>query len=319
MKDLYRQIHDILKKLLSEQGAVLQPLRELASIHHFNLFVTTTPDDLLARALTAVRGVPADEIPYAPLLPTDRRRDIPEAPSSRYTAVFYLFGKADVGPFYAIHDEDSLEFPYTLQAGNGPERMFSQMRSRNLLLIGCTFADWLSRFFIRLSNPDRLFSDQRTKKEYLVGEEAAQGRDLTMFLERFSQDSRCYPIEPASFVAELYRRWRERNPTSEPAPDAQPAEGPAAGGTIFISYSSGDLGAAKSLFDDLQTIGGEAWFDEALKRTIGNATFWEPSRRSLLRRFRHTEQRTEGYFGWNGTRRRNARRRSLDANSFSRS
>lgn len=302
MKDLYRQIHDILKKLIAEQTPALQPLRDLASIHHFNLFVTTTPDDLLARALTAVRGMPADEIPYAPLLPTDKRRDIPEAPSWRYTAVFYLFGKADVGPFYAIHDEDSLEFPYTLQAGNGPERIFSQMRSRNLLLIGCTFADWLSRFFIRLSNPDRLFSDQRTKKEYLVGEETARARDLIIFLERFSQDSRCYPIGAASFVAELYRRWRERNPLSEPAPDAQPAETPAAGGTIFISYSSGDLGAAKTLFDDLQAIGGDvAWFDKSALKPGDN---WE---RHILGAIQKcslflpllsagTEQMKEGYF-----------------------
>jgi hypothetical protein len=208
---LYRQIHDILKKLIAENGQSLNSLRDLASIHHFDLFVTTTPDDLLARALTATRAVTVDEIPYAPLLPTDRRRDIPESPSSRYTAVFYLFGKADVGPFYAIHDEDALEFPYTLQAGNGPERVFSRMRSRNLLLIGRTFADWLSRFFIRLSNPDRLFSDQRTKKEYLVGEGTGRARDLTIFLERFSQDSRCYPIDAASFVTELHDRWRERN------------------------------------------------------------------------------------------------------------
>jgi hypothetical protein len=302
MKDLYRQIHDILKKLIAEQPPALQPLRELASIQHFNLFVTTTPDDLLARTLTAVRGVPTDEIPYAPLLPTDKRRDIPEAPSSHYTAVFYLFGKADVGPFYAIHDEDSLEFPYSLQAGNGPERMFSQMRSRNLLLIGCTFADWLSRFFIRMSNPDRLYSDQRTKKEYLVGEETVRARDLTMFLERFSLDSRCYQIEAASFVGELYRRWRERNPSKEPTPGAQPAETPAAGGTIFISYSSGDLGAAKSLFDDLRTIGGDvAWFDKSALRAGDD---WERHILGAIQKCSlflpllsaNTEQRTEGYF-----------------------
>ena len=53
--------------------------------------------------------------------------------SSKYAAVLYLFGKSDVSPFYAIHDEDFLEFAYTMQAGNGPERMFSQLRSRNLL------------------------------------------------------------------------------------------------------------------------------------------------------------------------------------------
>jgi hypothetical protein len=256
MKDLYRQIYDILKKLNSEQPQLMQPLWDLASIYHFDLFITTTPDDLLARALMAVRGLPVDEIPYAPLLPTDKRRDVPEAPSSQYTAVFYLFGKVDVGPFYAIHDEDSLEFPYSLQAGNGPERMFSHMRSRNLLLIGCTFPDWLSRFFIRLSNPDRLYSDQRTKKEYLVGEETLGGKDLVTFLERFSLDSRCYRVEAETFVSELYRRWLERNPSRVLTPNTEPGEGATSGGTIFISYSSADLGAAKSLFDDLKSMGG---------------------------------------------------------------
>ncbi|MEO8659442.1 MAG: toll/interleukin-1 receptor domain-containing protein [Bryobacteraceae bacterium] len=302
MKDLYRQIHDILKRQIAEKPPDMQPLRDLASIQHFNLFATTTPDDLLARALSGVRGVPVDEILYAPLLPTDRRRDIPEAASSRYTAVFYLFGKADVGPFYAIHDEDSLEFPYTLQAGNGPERMFSQMRSRSLLLVGCTFADWLSRFFIRLSNPDRLFSDQRTKKEYLVGEETARGGDLTLFLERFSQDSRCFPTQPAAFTAELYRRWRERNPASEPGPEVQPEEISSAGGTIFISYSSGDLGAAKLLFDDLQKMGGDvAWFDKSALKPGDN---WERHILGAIQKCSlflpllssNTEQRTDGYF-----------------------
>jgi hypothetical protein len=111
IKDLYRPINDILHKLLAEQNEVLAPLRELASITHFDLFATTTPDDLLARALNLVRFEGAkqtDEIEYAPKLPTERRRDIPEVPSSKYSAVFYLFGKADVSPFYAIHEEDTL-------------------------------------------------------------------------------------------------------------------------------------------------------------------------------------------------------------------
>ncbi len=257
---------------------------------------------MLARALKTVRQVDAEEIEYAPKLPTARRRDIPEAPSSRYAAVFYLFGKADVQPFFAIHDEDALEFPYMLQTGAGPERMFSQMRSRNLLLIGCTFADWLSRFFIRLSNPDRLFSDQRTKKEYLVGEETTRDRDLIVFLERFSQDSRCYSTDAPGFVSELYRRWRQRNPAGETASEAQAAETPSAGGTIFISYSSDDLGAAKSLFADLQKIGGDvAWFDKSALRPGDN---WERHILGAIQKCSlflpllssNTEQRTEGYF-----------------------
>ena len=177
-KDQYGKVNAILKSLVDQQKQPLPALRELASIRHFDLFVTTTPDDLLAQALNTVRFNGADQtdqIEYAPKLPTDRRRDIPEMPSSKYTAVFYMFGKANISPFYAIHDEDALEFPYTMQAGNGPERMFSQLRSRNLLLIGCNFADWLSRFFLRLSNSERLSSNQRNKKEFFVGHETTRG------------------------------------------------------------------------------------------------------------------------------------------------
>src|SRR5262249_7972457 len=195
VRDLYRPINDILQKTLGEQKNVLGPLRDLASIRHFDLFATTTPDNLMAQALDAVRFNGAKqtvEIEYAPKLPTDRRRDIPEVPSSKFAAVFYLFGKADVSPFYAIHDEDALEFSYTMQTGNGPERMFSQLRSRNLLLIGCRLPDWLSRFFLRLSNSERLFSDQRTKKEFFAGDEAAIDHSFTVFLEQFSHDSRWY-------------------------------------------------------------------------------------------------------------------------------
>lgn len=302
VQELYRHVNDILEKLVAEQKEILQPLRELASITQFDLFVTTTPDDLLVRALNTVRGTRADEIEYAPKLPTSRRRDIPESPSSLYTAVFYLFGKADVGPFYAIHEEDALEFPYMLQAGNGPERVFSHMRSRSLLLIGCTFADWLSRFFIRLSNPDRLFSNQRTKKEYLVGTETTRDRDLIVFLERFSQDSRCYPGEAKAFVAELYRRWRERNPDAGPATQEHAAETAAPGGTIFISYSSDDLGAARELFAGLQDIGGDvAWFD---KSALKPGDPWERQILGAIQKCSlflpllsaNTEQRAEGYF-----------------------
>lgn len=180
VKDLYRPINDILQQLLASQKEPFSALRELASIPHFDLFATTTPDDLLARALDAARfggAAQTDQIEYAPSLPTERRRDIPELRSSEYTAVFYVFGKADPFPFYAIHDEDALEFSYTLQYtlqnGVPPVRMFSELRSRNLLLIGCNFADWLSPFFLRLSNEKRLSSDVRPKKEFLVDQAIA--------------------------------------------------------------------------------------------------------------------------------------------------
>jgi hypothetical protein len=310
VKDLYRPVHDILQKLVAAQTEPLPALRELASIAHFDLFATATPDDLLARALNHVRFGGAgqtDEIEYAPKLPTDRRRDMPQAPSSKYTAVFHLFGKADVAPFFAIHDEDALEFAYTLQAGNAPERIFSELRSRNVLLIGCNFGDWLNRFFLRLSNSERLFSDQRAKKEFLVGAATAADPGFVVFVERFSQDSRCYSIPARDFVAELVRRWSERNPGalarfggSNGAPP--PPAGGSTQGTIFISYSSDDIAAARRLFAGLEEIGGDvAWFD---KSALKPGDDWEQHILSAIQRCAifvpllsaSTQSRTEGYF-----------------------
>jgi hypothetical protein len=302
ISDLYRPIHDTLQRLLVTHPQDLQPLLQLAAISDFDLFATTTPDNLLARALNQVRfdnTAQTDEIEYAPKLPTDRRRDIPEMPTSKYTAVFYMFGKSDVSSFYAIHDEDALEFAYTLQAGNGPERMFSQLRNRSLLFIGCTFCDWLSPFFLRFSNSERLFS-VRTKREYLVGEASSKNRDFVAFVDHFSQDTRYYSIDARTFVAELYRRWTERNPqTSSGEVDANTAK---SGETIFISYSSDDIGAARKLNEGLIEIGADvAWFD---KSALKGGDDWNQHIRSAIQRCvfflplisMNTQSRTEGFF-----------------------
>lgn len=299
--DLYRPIHDILETLVGGLE-IPAPLRQLAAIRDFDLFATTTPDNLLAKAINVVRfeGVEqTDEIEYAPKLPTDRRCDIPVQPSSMYAAVFYLFGKTDVSSFYAIHDEDALEFAFTLQAGNGPERMFSQLKNRNLLLIGCTFCDWLVPFFLRLSNSERLFS-VRTKKEFLVGGGTTRNRDFVAFLDYFSQDTRCYAVDPSTFVDELHRRWSARNPGAVPKEIGTPAK--KSGDAIFISYSNDDVGAAKRLNDDLAEIGGDvAWFD---KTALHAGDKWEPHIKSAIQRCTfflplisvNTERRTDAFF-----------------------
>ena len=102
-----------------------------------------------------------------------------------------------------------------LQAGSGPERMFSQMRSRNLLLIGCRFGGWLSRFFIRLSNTDRLSSDQRTKKEYLVGSETSRDQEFVVLPGALQPGFALLSSRaPRRSSSELHRRWSERNPAA---------------------------------------------------------------------------------------------------------
>jgi len=311
VQDLYRPINDLLRGLLESSGAAaLQPLRDLAVASGFKLFVTTTPDDLLARAIDAERhaGVAKTEhIVFAPKLASGTLGDLPEVRSSGYTAVCYLFGKASPSPFvFAIHDEDTLEFMHNLQinAGEGMKRLFSELRQQNLLLVGCNFADWLSRLFIRLSNVQRL-ADNRSKHEFLIEASAANNVGLTLFLERFSPDTWVFPGSAREFAAELARRWQERHPPSAPraadTTEAAPAS-PRTDGAIFVSYSRTDLAAARQLFAGLQDIGADvAWFD---KSELKPGDDWDRKIRNAINGCylflplvsANTETREEGFF-----------------------
>ena len=204
------------------------------------------------------------EIEYAPNLPGDRVRDIPELRPRDFTAVLYLFGKASASPLYAIHDEDILEFLYTLQGGGTvPERFLAQLRGRNLLLIGVTFPDWLIRFFLRLSNEHRLRSE-RFRKEFLAAESADRDGSLTVFLDRFSRSTRVFPGSAREFVAELYRRWKGYHPDLPPLPSAVPPSDAVDGPGVFISYASQDMAAARRLSESLRDVGWDViWFDKS--------------------------------------------------------
>jgi hypothetical protein len=308
VQDLYRPIHDLYKQWSeTSAAAATQPLRALASVAGFRVFVSVTPDDLLARAIDAERhgGVAKTEhIVFAPKLASGTLGDLPETPSSGYTAVAYLFGRMSPSPFvFAIHDEDTLEFLHNLQlnASDGMKRLFAQLRQQSLLLIGCNFADWLSRFFIRLSNTQRL-ADARSKREFVI--EPPGDGSLTLFYERFSPDTWVYAGTAREFVAELARRWQERHPRSTARADdaSVPISTQARADTFFVSYSRTDLAAARRLFASLQEIGADvAWFD---KSELKPGDDWERKIRNAINGCylflplvsANTETREEGFF-----------------------
>jgi hypothetical protein len=306
--NLYRPINDILNSILGPDPVIPESLRTLARIPHFDLFITTTIDDLLLRAINCEATgtlAPAAQVAYSPSMPKEDFQDIPEVRPTNCRAVFNLFGRSSSSAFHAIHDEDTLEYIHCLQTGNGsvPERMLAEVRKRHLLLIGCNFADWFSRFFIRVSNSFRLSSGDR-KREFLIGAEATSDRSLTLFLESFSNNTRLYPGDARSFVDELARRWHERHPppiAAETAP--KPIEPKPVGSIeIFISYSRTDLAAAKVLNDELTVLGaGVIWFD---KNAILPGDIWERQISAAIKRCdlflpvisTTTEGRDEGYF-----------------------
>ena len=205
------------------------------------------------------------------LLQRSTLADLPDAQPSLqlYSGLAIYFGKASPSPFvFAIHDEDTLEFIHSLQlnASEGMRRLFSELRHQNLLLIGCNFADWLSRFFIRLSNVQRL-ADSRGKREFLIEESMNSNDSLTLFLERFSPNTWVFRGSARDFVADLARRWKKEHPYSVRAVDtmSEPIRSvPRPDSSMFVSYSRADIDAARRLVAGWQEIGAEiVWFDQS--------------------------------------------------------
>jgi hypothetical protein len=274
-QDLYGDIDEALKELADEGLQVPEPLKQLAQITDFRLMVTLTPDDLLARALRdAHRDV--NEVVHAPKLSTSDGSDIgdvkrPGGP----VQLLYLFGKSAPTPLFAIHDEDILEYAHNIMAhgSHAPDNFLGALRARDLLLIGCNFPDWLSRFVLRTTRENRL--TEQGGKQWLVERFGKEDTPFIGFLGAYSPYTEVLgDQDPAQFVDALRKRWTPPEPA---------ASVPSAGGTeatrsaipgadereqnvlFFISYSRNDLASAEKLFKTLVELGvkpNQIWFDK---------------------------------------------------------
>ena len=265
-QDIYADVHALMRERSPRNAADLPTaLKQIAQIADFRLLVTLTPDDGLALALRQRCAV--NEIVHSPSLPTGEWKDLPADWMQRAGEVqlLYLFGKSRATPMFAIHDEDVLEYAHNIISSGSqvPAAFLGELRQRSLLLIGCNFPDWLSRFFLRLTNRNRL--SIKDKREWLV-EQLPQPESLTCFLRSHSRETEVLAgLSPTQFVAELHRRWMADHGGGAgdlPSPKLPPVP-PAP--LFFISYSRrGDLPCAEALVQTLIELGAspaEVWFD----------------------------------------------------------
>ncbi|HEX4964126.1 MAG TPA: toll/interleukin-1 receptor domain-containing protein [Thermoanaerobaculia bacterium] len=260
-EELYAQIHRMLRNAAL---APSEPLQALAGIPKFDLFVSLTFDSLLADAINASHsgGPRVEQIAYSPK--TVRDLPCPKA-ELRQPVVFHLLGRASASPDYAICDEDLLELLHGMQdKQRQPKTLFDELRGNHLLILGCSFGDWLARFFLRTARSLEL-SQKRRRWDVLVGDQMTHDAHLALFLESFSSDARMVPLTAAQFVTELAERWHAAHPAA--AQSAEPPEASTGGrnvpaGAIFVSYANEDAAAASRLVEGLRSAGLEVWFDK---------------------------------------------------------
>ena len=314
LAELHRMSNRFIGKYIAEYHEKLpKALVELASIEAFNLFITTTSDDLLATAINKVRreGLSKTcEVEYAPTsLSSERTTDLAQDWNKTQGAVFYLFGKTSVLPDNnAINEEDMLEWVYNLQRvpEAGPVNLLNQIRSKSLLFIGCPINDWIGRFLVRTSQQKRFV--ERTKLQFMVFDPVSMDAGLKLFFERFSKNTKLVPDNAVHFVEELADRWRKLHPPSRPdsGENNPPALPRKLKGDIFISYASEDAAAAKKLCQQLRSIAGDdeiAWLDK--EGGLEGGDDWNPVIKRAISKecelfipliSKNTQQRHKGVF-----------------------
>ena len=235
-----RDVQDTILNAMANWPAP-EPLRQLAEISGFDLYVSTTFDSLLYEALARSRG-PAEARTYDLNIKTE---DVDIA-VGRLAApvVFQIFGLMDTAASCALSEEDVLEFTQRLQNPSyRPERIFSLLAKRNLLFLGCGFPGWLGRFLRRLLKANGKLVD----RGFFAHSSVHSDRGYVNFLER--QGAKLWLRDSGGdFVRELHRRWMLAHPPGEHA-------------HVFISYAKQDVDDARVLTSLFTESGISVWFD----------------------------------------------------------
>lgn len=299
---LYSTAHAVLS---AAELSTPSPLRQLAKIRGLQLFVSTTFDRFMQRALDEERFGGNSRTQTRVYSLRTKVEDLPCEPLAlEAPLVFQIFGRSSTVADYAITDEDLLEFVHALQTvDRRPRLLFDAMRDYNLLVLGCSFPNWLTRFFVRALSDMRLL-DPRDTLETIADNRTAEDNDLVEFL-RQCKVTVYTGGGTTQFVEELLQRWQAAHPQGDTEVVAevedQPASAEMAPGGIFLSYASQDRDAVLNLKAGLESGGLEVWYDQRrleagdlyekkIRRNIEACSFFFPIISA------NACQRLEGYY-----------------------
>jgi len=263
IEDIYSGLKTVATKM--DDLPVSEPLLQLADIRPLKLFVTTSFESSLVRALNQQRFAGKEKTIVLAHSPTEVE-DLPgDIAALNAPVVYHLLGKLSVTPDYAVTQEDMVEFFHSLQSETRkPPLLFDELNNQSLLILGSRFSGWLARFFMRMAKGRRLSS--RGRQDYIADLSVSSDEEQVMFLKSFSRATKIYRSGSSiDFVRELHGRWREKHPED---PVAAPAATPAVSsepemeaGAVFVSYASEDREAAERIKSALEDEGVDVFFD----------------------------------------------------------
>ena len=273
---------------LSDDQIRLSPFRKLAQIPGIDTYITVNLDNFLERAFMVEQLEANPSINFSIPMPA---MDSSKIISGTNPIIYNIFGSI-TGSNFAVSEEEYIEYLYLIRENNADifEQFYESIKNKNLLMIGCSFPNWLMRFFIRI------ITGQRLKNNY-VGK--------TVACDKISQDVELYNflndhhinvihIDPSAnpdnsdatkfkntvaFINKLYTEWDSTNDKARNEVKFEEK--------LFISYASNDRPFVRLIKDEFEKQGVEVFFDDddlragdrynqKIKKYITNCNYFLP-------------------------------------------
>lgn len=241
---------------------VPESLKKLAEIEQFELFISTTPDTLIDKAITTARGACKSRAYKLRSEPEDIDTSITE------TTTYHVFGTFDDNQDFAVTDEDMVEFLHRISTVSEPRNLSDYLSDKSLLLIGCGLPKALVPYLARTLASKRLFPSTGYR---IIDRVFSEDPEIVLFWRGFSGEA-LIGYDANQFVDELYERWkRDVDPTaktiedrigiSEEAEEVIPALAENDVLHVFVSYRHDDKPATEKIVEALKSRKIEVWYD----------------------------------------------------------
>lgn len=236
--DPYYETTQILKRIETGELKISETLKKFLSIDKFKLVLTTSFGNAVFHAMEDVWG--KGKVKNLHYEHNSCKQDIED---ESIPTCYQMFGKANVCPnSFVLSDDNLLEFIGDwMSESYRPKKLFNLLRDKYLLVIGCSYPDWLFRFFLhsmksvaRPSSKMGLIADSKLDAE-LVG-----------FLSRMRTNIH---DDADAFVDELVERYKQFALGEEKK-------------EVFISYASEDYDVANRVAETFRRLGMGVWFDK---------------------------------------------------------
>ena len=251
--DLYFEINSVLTQA---EVRCRESIIGLLSLNHFPLILTTSYIPALEEALREKQ-----EALHVKFYNKTAATDISTHLSVNEPTLYYLFGRCSrtKNTFMATEDDllDYLHLWHNVETR--PQNIGNYLSNKFLLVLGCSYPNWLFRFFWHSIRNFTLQPNNNEMQGVVASAKADCDTELTRFLSRLQ--TQIYG-SGEQFATELTARLQTTADVVSTGTNAVP-ESPASDDVdIFISYAHEDIYTTRTIVNKLLKMGASVWFDE---------------------------------------------------------